>query len=118
LIENRHIQRLVDIGLTGVYRGRVAESRAVFEGLLAYNPALTAARIGLAFSHLVVDDFETAETMLQSILTTDQDNPEALVMLGLVYKLAGRGDEAAETLTKVPSNGGPSADLARELGQS
>ena len=116
MIDKQKVGTLLELGLAGVHLGRPAESRAIFEGLLAYDPSLEAtARIGLALTHLVVDDFEPAESLFQSVLATWPDSQEARVLLGLTYKLSKRPEQAAALLNQAAGEGGPAADLAQAL---
>jgi Tfp pilus assembly protein PilF len=116
LIESRDIQRLQDIGLAGAHYGRPAESRAVFEGLLAYNPNLLSAKAGLALTYLVVNDFDTAQNLLKEILAVDPNHEESLVLLGLLGKLVGLDSLASEVFDKIKDGNSPAASLARDLG--
>ncbi len=109
-------QHLVEVGLAACHRGRVARARAIFEGLLAFDPAFRPARIGLAFSHLVVDGFDRAEDLLKNgVLAGHPDDDEARAMLALVYQLAGRPEEARALQLELAGRTGPAAELARAL---
>jgi tetratricopeptide (TPR) repeat protein len=115
LTELRDIQRLLDVGLAGAHYGRPGESRAIFEGLLIFDPTLLAAKAGLALTYLVVNDFDRAQSLLKEILTVDPNHEEALVFLGLVGKLAGLNEQASEILAPIKTGSSPAASLAREL---
>ncbi len=110
------LQRLVEVGLAAAHRGRVARARAVFEGLLTYDPAFRSARIGLAFTHLVVDEFERAEELLKNELPAGgPDDDEARALLALNYQLAGRSDEARVIQQELAGRAGAAGELARAL---
>lgn len=115
-ISAKQLQRLVEVGLAAVHRGRVLRGRTIFEGLLAYDPAWRPARIGLAFSHLAVDGFDRAEELLKDgVLADHPDDDEARALLALNYRLAGRLEEARALQLELAGRTGAAAELARTL---
>jgi thioredoxin-like negative regulator of GroEL len=65
LIDETQLARLVDVGLAAAHLGKPGEARAIFENLLVYRPDHAPAKIGLAFTYLVCDDWEKAEAILR-----------------------------------------------------
>jgi tetratricopeptide (TPR) repeat protein len=109
------LPRLVEIGLYAAHSGKVSQALALFEGLLQAAPGLVRGRLGLAFSRLVVNEFDQAEAGLRAVLAESPDHPEAKAVLGLTLALSGRLDEAAGLLKGLGESGGPAAELARQL---
>jgi Flp pilus assembly protein TadD len=115
LIDDTQLARLVDVGLAAAHLGKPGEARAIFEHLLAYKPGHTPARIGLAFTYLVCDDFGKARTLLEDeILAQNPEDGEALALLGLLQGFAGESGEAAKTLARVPA-GSSASRLAQAI---
>jgi thioredoxin-like negative regulator of GroEL len=113
LIDDIQLAQLVDVALAAAHLGKPGEARAIFENLLVYKPEHTPARIGLAFSHLVCNDFEKAETILrEEILSRNPRDAEALALLGLALSFDGRIEEAAKVLESVPDDS-PTSRLVR-----
>lgn len=70
--------------------------------------------MGLAFSHVVVDDFDTALTILDKVLAGNAADADALAMRGLACLLAGRREEAEQAFTAIPQDCA-AADMARAI---
>ncbi|MDR0379889.1 MAG: tetratricopeptide repeat protein [Candidatus Accumulibacter sp.] len=118
LINDTQLAQLVDVGLAAAHLGRPGEARAIFENLLVYKPGHVPAQIGLAFSHLVCNDFEKAETLLrEKVLSQNPQDAEALALLGLALSFDGRIEEAAKALESVPA-GSPASRLVQALSAS
>ena len=115
MLEHAQIVRLLDIANAGCHRGLVQEARSIYNNVLVLMPGHSPARIGLAMSHLVVDDFEKAEEILREVLAENAADAEARATLGLCLSLAGRKDEAREYLAPLASEEGTSASLASSL---
>ncbi|MDR3159397.1 MAG: tetratricopeptide repeat protein [Zoogloeaceae bacterium] len=114
LIDNTQLSRLVDVGLAAAHLGKPGEARAIFENLLAYRPGHAPARIGLAFTYLVCNDFEKAQTLLSEALAENPQDGEALALLGLAQSFAGKPEDAARTLERVPA-ASPASRLVQAL---
>ena len=99
MLTNAEVTRLLDVANAGINKGQIALARTVYEGILAGRPDHAPTLISLALSHIAVSDF---------------DDADALVYLGLSAKLAGRADEAAEILGRVPA-GTTAGELAARL---
>jgi thioredoxin-like negative regulator of GroEL len=104
LIDSTRLAQLVDVGLAAAHLGKPGEARVIFENLLAYAPEHAPARIGLAFTHLVCNDFETAQVILKDkVLAENPRDGDALALLGLAYSLGGKPEEATKVLESVPA---------------
>ena len=115
MLTQEQIIRLQDIAFAACHSGAVYEARLIFDGLLTLNPQNFPARLGKAFSHVVVDDFEDAETLLRACLADKKDDVDAEALLGLCLVLSGRQDEARGLLAGKNYPQTPSGQLAREL---
>lgn len=109
------IQRLLDIANTGCHTGHVGQARTIYEGVLALRPDFAPARIGQAYSHLVIDEFGEAEAILAEVLAANPADADAQVLLGLVCTLAGRSAEAEAVLQPLTAESGSRAELAATL---
>jgi predicted Zn-dependent protease len=107
--------KLVEIGFYGAHIGQVSAAKALFEGLLNADPELTRAKIGLAFTHLVTNDFDQAVASLQEISSQRPEDTETLALLALALELSGKIAETEPILKKLEGIVGPAADLARQL---
>lgn len=115
MFSNEEITRLLDVANTGLHKGEVALARKVYEGILAERPEHAPTLISLALSHIVVGEYETADTILNDrVLAKNPADADALVYLGLSAKLAGRNEQAEEILSRVPA-GGSAGALAESL---
>jgi Flp pilus assembly protein TadD len=115
MISAAQLARLVDVGLAAAHRGRPAQARTLFQGLLAYNPGHAPSLLGLALTHLVVGDYGPAEAIVRGrVLSRNPADPEALALLGLALAFSGRGEEAAAVLERVPPEG-PAGQLVKAL---
>lgn len=115
MLEDTQIHRLLDIANTGCQKGFVTDARAIYDGVLELRPNHAPALIGMAFSHIVVDEFEAAEKILNQVLAAHPDDTDAQVCLGLCYTLAGKTDEAKKTLTPLREQQGSIGTLAMNL---
>jgi cytochrome c-type biogenesis protein CcmH/NrfG len=113
LIDETQFARLVDVGLVAAHLGKPGEARRIFENLLAAKPGHAPAKIGLAFTHLVCNDFAKAEAILRDeVLAGNPQDAEALALLGLALSFGGKHEEAAQTLERVPA-GSPASRLVQ-----
>lgn len=109
------LQRLLDIANVGCHTGHVIQARTVYQGVLALKPGFVPARIGMAYSHLVLDEFDEAEGILKAILAANPADADAQALLGLVYTLARRPAEAATFLQPLTAGHDARAELAASL---
>lgn len=116
MLSKEHKQRLLDVANAGCSKGLVVEARAIYEGLLTLDPDMAPASIGLAMSHIVLNEFTEGEELLrEKVLAADPADQEARAMLGLCLTLAGRSEAAEEVLEPLSKEGGPRAELAATL---
>lgn len=116
MLTDVHVQRLQDIAYCASHTGDVLNARTIYAGILAIKPQSVASKIGMALTHLVVDEFEKAETILkEDVLATTPGDNEARVLLGLNYLLTGRNEEARDIFTLLQNQDGPAAALANDL---
>lgn len=115
MLTDAQIQRLLDVANAACHKGYVEDARTVYEGVLAVKPGFAPALIGQALTHVVVDDFDGAASILQDEVLRDRpDDADALSLLGLSCMLAGRHDEARAVLVRVPE-GCPAGEMARNI---
>ncbi len=114
MLSEQQTARLLDLANLACQKGLVRESRVIFQGVLALRPEFTPALIGLAFSHIVVDDFDGALTILDRVLATSPHDPDALAMKGLACCLAGRRSEAEEAFAGIEQDSAAAA-MARAV---
>jgi thioredoxin-like negative regulator of GroEL len=115
LIDETQLARLVDVGLAAAHLGKPGEARAIFENLLVFRPEHAPAKIGLAFTYLVCNDFGKAAAILRDeVLARNPQDAEALVLLGLALGFDGQAEEAARALERVPA-GSPASRLVQAL---
>lgn len=116
MLSTQHRQRLLDIANAGCARGHVVPARVIYEGLLSLDPGMAPASIGLAMSHLVVNEFDASEKILRdTVLAADPSDQEARAVLGLCLTLAGQREAAEEVLAPLAREDGPRAELAATL---
>ena len=70
ILEKEKISALIQIGFAGCAKGQIFQARRLFEGLLCADSELVGAKIGLAFSYIVVDDFDKADQILDELLVS------------------------------------------------
>lgn len=114
MFSERQIARLLDLGNLACQKGMVGKARIIFDGVLALKPGFAPALVGMAFSHVVVDDFDGAREILGKVLAANPDDADALAMQGLSWMLAGDRDEAERTFARIPGDTA-AADMARVI---
>ncbi len=114
MFSERQIARLLDLGNLACQKGLVKDARTIFSGVLALKPDFAPALVGLAFTHVVVDDFDGAQLILDKVLAANPADADALAMLGLSHMLAGRKDEAEQIFARIPQDCA-AADMARAI---
>ncbi len=111
MFSEKQVERLIDVANVGCHHGYVFDARVIYESILASKPNFTPAKISLAFSHIVVDDFDNAKNLLTEIIGENDMDIDAKVMLGLCYLLAKEKELAHELLKPL------SADTTTEAGK-
>ncbi len=103
---------LCQIAYIGCMHGDVLYARKIFEALLDYNPDMTVAKIGMAYSHLVVDEFSEGDAILQEL---DQDDDDVLSMQAASKVLQKDETEARYYYDRVKDKSSPSARFAEQM---
>lgn len=114
MVSEKQMARLLDLANLACQKGLVGEARTIFRAVLALRPDFAPALVGLAFSHVVVDDFDTALTILDKVLAGNAADADALAMRGLACLLAGRREEAEQAFTAIPQDCA-AAEMARAI---
>ena len=89
---------LPEIANLACQKGLPSAARTIVDGVLAEKPGFVPALITLAYSHVVVDEFDVALEMLEGILTEHPDDDDARCMEILALMLAGRNDDAKKSM--------------------
>lgn len=114
MLSAQELSALVQIGFAACAKGHIQKAQEIFLPLLEVKPDYTAAKCGLAFSHLVGDDFAVADAMLQDILDKEPDNAEVRALLAFSKALQKDSAAAAEEAAKVDSSNAAASELAKE----
>ncbi len=100
MLSQSEITRLLDLANTACHHGYALEARIIVAGVLSAKPEHIPAMLGLVYSHIVVDDFATAEQMLmEQVLPLAPEDADAKALLAFVYFLTQRPDEARALLS-------------------
>jgi lipoprotein NlpI len=97
IIEKSEIRMLINVAFAGCSRGYVSKAREIFSKLLEVYPDIAAAKVGLAFSYVVVDDFNRGDEILNSVLDADSSNDDARGFL-VLSKFLQKNTDAVDTL--------------------
>ena len=117
LLDNNEVALLLDLANLACHKGMPEEARVIVDGVLAVRPNFVPALITLAYSHLVVDDFDRALEILEPVLAAKPDDADARIVQLLTLLLAGKRSEADEAFDYIPE-GCPQQQLANELRQA
>lgn len=94
-IDKQQLEGLVKVGFAAAAKGKVDKGRALFEHLLEAKEDSRSAKAGLAFTHLVFDDFAAGDEILDKLLQEEDDEDiKALKVLSLC--LQQKGPQARE----------------------
>ena len=104
IITKEQLGSLISIGFVASAKGMVAQSRVIFNGILAAMPGQSGALTGLAFSHIVVDEFTKGDEILQEVIERDPSFYEASAVLVLSLMLQKKSDEARKIADTIPDN--------------
>lgn len=109
LMDKKNLSLLVETGFAACMQGKVLQARRIFENILDYKTS-TPAILGLAFTYLVVDDFDKGDNLLES-LDQNSDDVKAFKVFSLV--LQRKVDEAYSLYENIENKDLPSAILAK-----
>ncbi len=104
MLTSQEVTRLLDVANAGVNKGQIKLARDVYDGILAGNPEHAPTLISYALSHIAVGEFQQADEILNDkVLSKNPEDADALAYLALSAHLAGRKDEVAAILDRIPA---------------
>ena len=80
LLEKQELTALVNIAFALCLKGKVFEGREILKHLKEAEPSLMAAKVGIAFSHITVNEFDKARELLDECLQEDPDDQDVLAL--------------------------------------
>ncbi len=104
ILEKEKISALIQIGFAGCAKGQIFQARRLFEGLLCADSELVGAKIGLAFSYIVVDDFDKADQILDEFLVSHSDDADVKAMKVFSLALQKKSEEAKKLASSVDAS--------------
>ena len=104
ILEKEKISALIQIGFAGCAKGQLFQARRLFEGLLCVDSELVGAKIGLAFSYIVVDDFDKADQILDELLVSHSDDADVKAMKVFSLALQKKSEEAKKLASSVDAS--------------
>ena len=104
ILEKEKISALIQIGFAGCAKGQIFQARRLFEGLLCADSELVGAKIGLAFSYIVVDDFDKADQILDELLVSHSDDADVKAMKVFSLSLQKKSEEAKKLASSVDAS--------------
>ena len=104
ILEKEKISALIQIGFAGCAKGQIFQARRLFEGLLCADSELVGAKIGLAFSYIVVDDFDKADQILDELLVSHSDDADVKAMKVFSLVLQKKSEEAKKLASSVDAS--------------
>lgn len=113
VLSKDEIRLLLNIGYAACAKGQVLYSRRIFDNLLAVFPDMEAVKIGKAFSHIVVDEFDKSQAILEPLTTSENVGDEVYALLAFSYALQKREQEAKDFAGKVSSENESAYALAQ-----
>lgn len=117
ILTDKDVSTLLEIANLACHKGFPNAARNIVEGILAERKGFVPATITLAYSYVVVDEFDKALGILDEILDRNPDDGDARVMQVLAFMLSGRSDEAKQSLGRFNGDS-PQKQLAFELIQN
>ncbi len=115
VLQEKHIQRLLDIGYTIAHHGNVIQANNIFDAILLENKENTPALIGKALTAMMLDNFEECENGLKKILEKNENDQEARALLSLCYYLSGSDFNSKEEAKKIDNESTEAFDLAQGI---
>lgn len=108
LLEKKDLTLLVNIAFALCLKGKVFEGREILKLLKDAYPTLKAAKVGIAFSNITVNEFDKAREILDECLKEDPADQDVLALKAFSYALEKNEDEVRE-IGKSISEDHPSA---------
>ncbi len=118
ILEKSEVRTLIDVAFAGCSRGLVTLSRQIFSKVLDVYPDIVAAKVGLAFSHIVVDDFAHGDELLNEVLENDSANDDARGFLVLSKFLQKDSDSVDSLMLEFVDKESSGYKLARSVIES
>lgn len=115
LIARDDLVGLVNLGYELVSSGQVAAGRKIFSNLVEVYPDNQTIMVGLAFSHIVVDEFAKGEAILAPFLAQDDVFDETLAIAVLSKFLQKDLDGAKALASQIKDLESPAAVLAKNI---
>lgn len=116
-IPKQDVRTLINIGYLACVQGKVAQARQLFAALKDIEPQgteLFALSLGLALSHMVVDDFKSCDQMLRDLIAAGDADQEATAFLALSLALQKKEAEVKDLVATIKVE----HKAAYDLGQS
>ena len=114
ILEKEKISALIQIGFAGCAKGQIFQARRLFEGLLCADSELVGAKIGLAFSYIVVDDFDKADQILDELLVSHSDDADVKAMKVFSLALQKKSEEAKKLASSVDASQQSAYNLCKD----
>ncbi len=105
------LTQLVQLGMAACMNGDVYHSKMMFEYLLEFDPNMRAAKLGLAFTKIVTDDFDNAIELLDE-LSEDDDTISLKV---IAYSLQRNTTEAENLYNTIKNKDSSEALTAKQF---
>ncbi len=92
------IKRLLDIANAACHSGLALDARRIYDAVLSLKPDFVPAKLGMAYSHLTVDEFDKSLEYIMDVLNKNPEDEDAMLLLGLHCFLVGEKDKSVDVL--------------------
>ena len=113
-LSKENARLLLTIGFAACAKGKVAQGRKLFENMHIAYPEASAVIVGLAFSHIVVDDFAEGERLLNEVIKLGDEDQDALALLSFSKALQKKEDEVQDIVAQISKEHTSAYSLAKE----
>lgn len=103
VLSKDEIKFLIELSFSAISHGKVSYGRQICEHLLSLDSSLHGAKIALAFSYIVIDEFKDGDEILDNLIKEDPNNYEAIAFLSLSKSLQ-KDDLVLSLVKKVPES--------------
>ncbi len=104
MFNEQNIARLLDIANAACHAGDVYNAKCLCEAVLAIKPNFVPANLCLAYSHMVVDEFEKSAEILDVILKENPQDEDAIFLLSLQFYMMGDSGRARITAKNIENS--------------
>jgi Flp pilus assembly protein TadD len=105
-VPSQAIRTLMEIGVAAAGTGLYRQAMAIFEGIEAMRPDSEGPAIGAALIQLNLNQHEEAiKALREGALAKNPASLEARMLLGVAFKLAGRGSECDNVIKELRASG-------------